>query len=250
MADTLGTLSNATGGDPRREDMTRIRDLRPSPAIIVAVVALIAAVGGTALAGQVAITSKISKKKVKKIANKQIDKRLPLGTEDIADGAVNAAKVLNGSLGTAKFSSSMPAVRVTRTTDQSIPFQSNATTTLQFDAERYDTAEMHDDAINNSRLTAPVTGIYAVTVQIAWSNGPGDFRILTVRKNDVANIVRGQVAPHPSTTQPQEVSTEVRLEAGDYVEAEVAHNDGPGADILKQNESSPEFSMTWLAPGP
>ena len=46
-----------------------------------------------------------------------------------------------------------------------------------------------------------------------------------------------------------EVSTEIRLQAGDYVEANVFF-DASGLSIVKQPDFSPEFSMTWLAPGP
>ena len=73
--------SAADGPIQRSGEVTQIRNSRPSPAIIVAVVALVAAVGGTALGGQIATPSKIGEKKVKKIANKQINKRLPLGAE-------------------------------------------------------------------------------------------------------------------------------------------------------------------------
>ena len=195
-------------------------------------------------------TDKIKKKTVKKIANKQINKRLPLGTEDIADNAIDAAKVVDGSLGTAEFSHSIPAVRATRTTDQALQFMSNNATTLIFDSEHYDTAAMHDDATNNSRLTAPVDGIYAITAQVVWSaSTTGDFRSLTVRKNNGVSIARAMLPPAASGTLPMEVSTEIRLQAGDYVEASVFFDAG-GVSILKQPDSSPEFSMTWLAPGP
>jgi uncharacterized protein (DUF2141 family) len=59
--------------------MNRLR--MPSPAIVVAVLALVAALAGTAVAEQ-ATTSALTKKKVKKIANKQIDKRFPITRED------------------------------------------------------------------------------------------------------------------------------------------------------------------------
>jgi hypothetical protein len=49
---------------------------RPSPAMIVAVVALSAALAGTAIAGPDAITSAITKSKVKKIAAKQAKKEI------------------------------------------------------------------------------------------------------------------------------------------------------------------------------
>jgi hypothetical protein len=77
--------------------MKRIRS-RPSPAIVVAVLALVAAVGGTAVAGPPASTSAVTKKKVKKIANKQIAKQLPWETGDIANGAVTSQKLADGAV--------------------------------------------------------------------------------------------------------------------------------------------------------
>jgi hypothetical protein len=64
---------------------------RPSPAIVVAVVALIAALAGTAVAGPDASTSAINKKKVKKIASKQIKKLAPDLSVASANQAANAA---------------------------------------------------------------------------------------------------------------------------------------------------------------
>ncbi len=78
--------------------MSRARS-RPSPALIVSVVALVAALAGTAVAANpTATSSAINKKKVKKIANKQIDKRLPWGTGDIAGGAVTTDKLADGAV--------------------------------------------------------------------------------------------------------------------------------------------------------
>jgi hypothetical protein len=73
--------------------MRRSRASRPSPAIIIAVLALVAAVAGTAVAADpVATTSakKVTKKKVKKIANKQIDQRAPGLSVAQAETASNA----------------------------------------------------------------------------------------------------------------------------------------------------------------
>ncbi len=73
----------------------RPRLSRPSPALVVAVMALVAALAGTAVAEQA--TTAVSKKKTKKIANKQankqIDKRLPFESDDIADGAITNQKL-------------------------------------------------------------------------------------------------------------------------------------------------------------
>ena len=61
---------------------------RPSPAMVIAVVALIAALGGTAIAGGF-----ITKKKAKKVADNQITKRAPglsVASAKTADSANNA----------------------------------------------------------------------------------------------------------------------------------------------------------------
>ncbi len=50
---------------------------RPSPAIVVAILALVAALAGTAIAGTNVLTKPVSKKVVKKIATKQVKKLAP-----------------------------------------------------------------------------------------------------------------------------------------------------------------------------
>jgi len=69
--------------------MRRFTRARPSPALLISVVALVAAVAGTAVAADpVANTSAITKKKVKKIAKKQANKAvanaLPIGFGELA----------------------------------------------------------------------------------------------------------------------------------------------------------------------
>jgi hypothetical protein len=54
--------------------MTRLMRSRPSPALIVAVVALVAALAGTAVAADPLASTSVSKKKTKKIAKKQANK--------------------------------------------------------------------------------------------------------------------------------------------------------------------------------
>ncbi|MGI9556355.1 MAG: hypothetical protein ACR2N5_00275 [Solirubrobacterales bacterium] len=74
-----------------------------SPSMLVAIVALVAALGGSALA-EVSSTSKLSKpekkkvaklakKKAKKLDKKQDKKNFPVGTSQIADGAVTSSKI-------------------------------------------------------------------------------------------------------------------------------------------------------------
>src|SRR5215211_2535000 len=70
-----------------------IKELRPSPGLLVAVLALVAAVAGTAVAGPAATTSKLGKKKVAKIADQEINKLAPglsVAHAESANSAIHA----------------------------------------------------------------------------------------------------------------------------------------------------------------
>ena len=73
---------------------------RPSPAIVLAVIALVFAMAGSAIAGTDALSSKITKSKVKKIAKKQINKAAPgldVKSAKTADKATNADNATNAA---------------------------------------------------------------------------------------------------------------------------------------------------------
>jgi hypothetical protein len=72
----------------------------PSPAMVLAALALVFAMVGTAVAGPGAISSKITKAKVKKIAKKQINKAAPglsVAHADTATSATNATNANNAT---------------------------------------------------------------------------------------------------------------------------------------------------------
>jgi hypothetical protein len=172
-----------------------------------------------------------------------------LAAPDLRANAVGSSEVANGSLGTSELSHSIPAARVTRSSAQSIPDSLN--TNLSFDQERYDTASVHDNATNNSRLTAPVTGIYAVTAQFTWGGSAGTgSRFGGLMKNGSALIARSQQLPGDDD---ENLTTQVRLAASDYVEVVVLQTSGSSLTVAANGvaqQFTPEFSMTWLAPGP
>jgi hypothetical protein len=62
--------------------MTRLKRSRPSPALVVGVLALVAALAGTAIAADPVATTSISKKKTKKIARNQAVKQIDLAFEE------------------------------------------------------------------------------------------------------------------------------------------------------------------------
>ena len=76
----------------------RVRESRPSPALVIAVLALVAAIAGTAVAGPGATTSKLTKKKVVNIADQEINKLAPglsVAHANTADTATNATAANN-----------------------------------------------------------------------------------------------------------------------------------------------------------
>lgn len=81
--------------------MTMLKGARPSPALVVAVMALVAALAGSAVA-EVATTSKLAKKDrkqvrkiAKKVSNNQINKQFPVQENQVADGAISNNKLAN-----------------------------------------------------------------------------------------------------------------------------------------------------------
>lgn len=167
----------------------------------------------------------------------------------IGANAVGANEVANGSLGSAEFSSSIPAARVANSASQTIG--TSGVTVLAFDTERYDTANLHGPA-NNTLLTAPVDGIYAISASVQWAaTGATGMRSLSIQRNAASFLAvdtRDDLAGATNATS-QEVTTQARLQAGDFVRAQVFQDSGGDLSVNANPEFSPEFSMTWLAPG-
>jgi hypothetical protein len=168
-----------------------------------------------------------------------------LTSSDIGAGAVAASEVADGSLGTAELATSIPAARVTRSSSQGVPNATN--TTLNFTSERYDTAGMHSTSSNLFAVYAPVTGIYEISANIRWLNGflSGGASIELVRNGNTVLAREENPSDHALS-----ISTMARLVAGEHIRVVVFQNSGGSQSIASIPQSSPEFSMTWLAPGP
>ena len=86
-----------------------------------------------------------------------------------------------GVVGTAE-TGTIPAARVTNSSDEAIP-SGGSETTLTFDTEDYDNASLHSTSANSSRLTAPTPGIYDVVGQVGWGTNTSGIRELELVKN-------------------------------------------------------------------
>jgi len=171
-----------------------------------------------------------------------------VGTPSLADGAVTTDKLADGAVTPAKLGV-VPAVRVTNSTTQSaanVP----TFTTLAFDTERFDTAALHTGS--DTRLTAPIAGLYVVSAQISWDAASNvGARELAINRNGSTIIARTVSAPSPSpNTTEQSITTLANLAAGDFVEVKLRQNSGGSLTVFTAPEFSPEFSMVWVSPAP
>ena len=107
---------------------------------------------------------------------------------------------------------------------------------------------MHSNAVNNSRLTVPVTGVYNVTFAVTWLANATGIRDIALKRNGTI-VIADDFNNTPSADGAQEVTTQVRLRAGEFVVGEVLQSSGGPLPISKLEAHSPELSMTWLAPG-
>ena len=121
-------------------------------------------------------------------------------------------------------------------------------TSLTFDSERWDTANLHETATNSGRLKALVAGKYYIFANITWESpiGTGLWG-LRLQLNGKTVIAEQSL---PNTAAPFRISMSVgtlyALAAGDYVEVQVFQNSGNPLLIRTIPATSPEFGMAKL----
>lgn len=108
---------------------------------------------------------------------------------------------------------------------------------LVLDSELFDTANLHDDLINNSRITAPVSGQYLIVANISFpffasEACNGAFKRFSIGKNGVFDDPNGLadslINPVTQGLDRLGLTTVAILElnAGDYLEAVIENNCG------------------------
>lgn len=253
---------------------------RPSPALYVALLALFIALGGTAAAAKVLITSREIKDGTIRLIdiNKQTRKQLSrhaseADTAQVAEFA-DQANALDDSAspgGDGIRASSAPrpnmllplggdariprgampnvAARVYSSHDESSPLQIAGAPVkrVSFDSVSFDTAGMFKPS-DPTRLTAPVDGIYLITTSISWqiSGTSGLNRAVYVYVDNHAVAV-DQRPPAEETRQV--VTTVYRLNAGDYVEVGAAQDEAMSLTVNAVGDYAPSLSLVWIAPG-
>jgi hypothetical protein len=139
--------------------------------------------------------------------------------------------------------------------NQSIP--DTTFTALTFDnetldtAETFDTAGLHNPSVNNSRVTAPISGVYQVSAGVEWASNATGTRSLALFLNGVNTgfglSVGSSTMPAPSAGPAiQNVSDLVKLSVGEFVEAGVAQTSG--GNLNARFHRNTFLAMHWVGP--
>src|SRR5215204_2490654 len=111
------------------------------------------------------------------------------------------------------------------------------------------TRRLHDNATNNSRMTAPIAGVYVISTSVDWTANATGERRLRLRVNGNNTQLIASDIEDSSPVRFQTVATVYRLAAGDYVEAVVkqtsggALNAGASANLGFDRK---ELAMAWV----
>lgn len=130
-----------------------------------------------------------------------------------------------------------PMVRATRSTNQSITGATE--TTVDWNAEDFDTDSMHDTSVNPSRITINTAGIYLFTAGLNFGSSTGATTQIFLRHN--GSTVFGRTIYDAAATATS-VAAMYKCAVSDYVEVRVYIGTGRnvGADAATY------FSALWL----
>ena len=168
-------------------------------------------------------------------------------------GTYPAPSIANGAVGPAQ-TGTVPAASVFASGSQTI---TTATTTpIAFNSEHFDNASIHDNTTNNTRLTAPIAGLYEVNAHVVWSNTETTGnRQITIAKNGNASTIyaldRVAGTNGGGSAATNQASALVDLAAGDYIEINARHTQGADTSTaIATNGAAPAVSLLWVAPLP
>jgi hypothetical protein len=212
------------------------------------------AVGEEALAPLSIGTGKLKNDAVtkEKVGEGEIDSSL------IAGGAISTPKLGPRVITESKISNDIPRVAVKATANTPTQFSGTigdynvSTAEPVFDTEEFDNRGMHEE--DGTFVTAPVHGIYRVTLTAHWGPGTNGVRITGVSKafsccsfqHTTVDSVVGPASPTGSTAQT--VSTMIDLDAGDRIEPKLqqATNDAGQASAFVAGNPPVRMTVEWI----
>ncbi len=251
---------------------SRSRRLRLSPAMAVAMLALLVSLGGSAAAAHVLITSRDIKDGTIRLVDMSDGARASLHAHAFNADLADEAYALNDPTSLRSIAASVTptpgmllpldghgrlpasvlptvAARVYSTKDQPNPIQivGAPVQRLTFDSVSFDTDHLFDPR-RPTDLTAPIDGVYAISANVAWTKQPnsrvGVNRSVYVYVN--TRVIAADQRP-PSDATLQTVTTLYRLNAGDVVQLAIGQ-DGGDMVVNAVGDYAPSLAMALIGP--
>ena len=157
-----------------------------------------------------------------------------------ASGSGNIAAYQNHAHAMASETTQDVSCRVTHDAAQSIA--DSSTTKLAFNDPIFDTDSIHNDSVNNSRLTIPEDGKYlcGVCFMIGGASGHVNVGILL---NNTASIALASIPNVSGANVAPTVTVIADLDATDYIECSIYQDSGGAASVSSSANYSPIF---WI----
>ena len=128
----------------------------------------------------------------------------------------------------------MPACSVYRNTNQTLA--NNTDTLVTWDAEYFDSGDMHSTSTNPGRITAPTAGYYRFSATLCWAVGAVGVRRCRLLANGATQFAFVQNTPvgvgDPATNT---IVGSLELAAAGYVELYAFHTQGANLNLLANN---------------
>jgi hypothetical protein len=138
----------------------------------------------------------------------------------------------------------VPAVKAEQTGGQSLT--SGVITPIGLTTTAWDTTgtSMHSNTTNNSRLVAPIKGIYHISATVDYATNAAGTRFTDIEKNGTTAVQAAQDWRTPNTSVSDiSLSGDLALKAGDYVVVGAYQDTGSPLSVIRAY-----MEMHWVGP--
>lgn len=165
---------------------------------------------------------------------------------DATISTAGALSLASNSVGASEIGS-LPYAELTKSANQPVAGSPSADSVVEWDTEVADTDSMHDNLVNNTRITMTTAGVYVVSARLFCD--PATDWTISLRKNGSQVLA---AAPFESVEVLGALTIVMKFAAADYVEVLVGHDSGSNKNVRATGASSggdTRFSASWMGEG-